>query len=221
MALGDAFGFFTARGWSPSQSAGIVGNLMGESQLNPGAIGDGGRAYGIAQWHPDRQAKFEQIYNTPIRGSSLEQQLEFVDWELRNTESRAGNILSRQMTVEDATYAFGKYYERPADLSKSIGSRTNYAKKALSVGKDLLDKGVEFIRNDPFAGPILKGGLFISDGIGLTGECNWFCQFKNWIADSGFFTRVAIAILAFILIAAAVVYIGRGEVAKTVKGALT
>jgi hypothetical protein len=43
-----------SRSYSSAQTAGIVGNLIGESGLNPGVAGDNGAALGIGQWHPDR-----------------------------------------------------------------------------------------------------------------------------------------------------------------------
>jgi hypothetical protein len=226
MSLGDAFGFFVGKGYTPEQSAGIVGNLFGESRLSPTAIGDGGKAYGLAQWHPDRQANFRNVMGVDIRNSTFDQQLAFVNWELNNTEKRAGDMLRQQNTIEGATYAFGKYYERPADLSKSIGQRTNAAKKAYEIGKGILGKAKSFLSGDSVGRDIanaIPGGsvvMGISDGLGLTGDCDWFCQFKNWITNSGFFPRLALAILAFIVIGAAVVFIGRGGAQKAI-GQLT
>ena len=38
------------------QAAGVAGNIHVESQgFNPRAVGDGGAALGLAQWHPDRR----------------------------------------------------------------------------------------------------------------------------------------------------------------------
>jgi hypothetical protein len=37
------------RGWSKEQSAGLVGNLIVESGLRTDAVGDGGKARGVAQ----------------------------------------------------------------------------------------------------------------------------------------------------------------------------
>ena len=42
--------FFMSKGLSSHHSAGIVGNLMGESGLNPEAINPTSKAFGIAQW---------------------------------------------------------------------------------------------------------------------------------------------------------------------------
>lgn len=216
----DPFAFFVGRGWKPHQAAGIVGNLGIESRLKPGAVGDGGAAYGAAQWHPDRQANFQRVMGVPIRGSSLDQQLSFVDWELNNTERNAGNKLRGTSTVADATYAVTRYYERPANMS-SLGARTNMASKVLNgvaglvtgnnrdtlksllgdkagnAASDVLQHAGQALEAyaNPFAG--------VTDGLGLTGECDWLCQFKTWISESGFFQRLALAIFALIFIAAA------------------
>lgn len=107
-----AMGFLTNRGWSRAQAAGIVGNLVTESKLNTSAIGDNGKAYGIAQWHPDRQAKFKEIMGKDIRGSRLEDQLAFLDWELSHTEKNAGNALRQTTTAAQAASIFDRKYER-------------------------------------------------------------------------------------------------------------
>lgn len=131
--LQDALNFFLGRGYSKEQAAGIVGNLHGESGMDIGAIGDGGKAYGLAQWHPDRQSAFKRLFGKDIRQSSFGEQLSFVDWELRNTEKRAGGFLAGATTVEGATAAFMKYYERPASMN-SLGGRVQAAWNAIGLG---------------------------------------------------------------------------------------
>lgn len=108
----EAQAFFKGKGWTKEQSAGIVGNLFVESGLRTDAVGDGGQAYGIAQWHPDRQATFERVYGKPIRQSSFQEQLEYVNWELNNTEKAAGNALRGATTAQDAAAIVDKKYER-------------------------------------------------------------------------------------------------------------
>ena len=113
--------YFISKGWTPEQAAGIVGNLQAESgaNLNTAALGDGGQAYGIAQWHPDRQAKFAKAFGKNIRQSSFEEQLAFVQWELDNDESKAASWLKRAKTADEAAWVFDKYYERSAGLHTS------------------------------------------------------------------------------------------------------
>jgi hypothetical protein len=110
----EAMQFFQSKGWSKDQAAGIVGNLQAESgaSLRTNAVGDGGRAYGIAQWHPDRQANFKKVYGKDIRESSFKEQLEFIQWELNNTEKKAGQILRSARSAAEAAALFDKHYER-------------------------------------------------------------------------------------------------------------
>lgn len=117
----QALEFFIRKGWSPEQAAGIVGNLQMESgaYLNPKALGverNGTKAVGIAQWHPDRAKRFEKVMGKKVLQSSLEDQLEFVDWELKNMQNLppyyAGDRLRRAKSAEEAAYIVDKYYER-------------------------------------------------------------------------------------------------------------
>lgn len=112
----EAQAFFESKGWTKEQAAGIVGNLVVESRLKTDAVGDGGQAYGIAQWHPDRQAKFQQVYGKDIRQSSFAEQLEFVNWELNNSEKAAGDALRETTTADQAAAIVDKKYERSAGL---------------------------------------------------------------------------------------------------------
>jgi len=123
----DAIRFFEAKGYDPVHAAGIVANLRAESQLDHRAVGDGGQAYGIAQWHPDRQANFQKAFGTDIRNSTLQQQLEFIDWELRNTESRAMDRIRTTTTAEAAAAAVSRHYERPRDADGEAARRAEAA----------------------------------------------------------------------------------------------
>jgi len=110
-----ALEFFQSKGWSLAQAAGIVANLDIETggTFNPAAVGDGGKAYGIAQWHPDRQAHFQSWAGRNIRGSTFEQQLEFVQFELtEGREKRAGNRIRQTTTPQDAAAITDQFYER-------------------------------------------------------------------------------------------------------------
>jgi hypothetical protein len=108
--------FFVNKGWTPAQAAGIVSNLKSESQLNPNAVGDSGKAKGIAQWHPDRQANFKKLFGKSIEQSTLQEQAEFVNHELtKGSEKNAGDRLKNAASASDAGSIISKYYERPKD----------------------------------------------------------------------------------------------------------
>lgn len=109
-----ALAFFLRAGWTRPQAAGIVGNLQEESgpNLNPSAVGDGGKAIGIAQWHPDRRANFPRAIGKTFQQSGFTDQLAFVQWELTHTESRAGDRLRSATSAADAAVIVDKFYER-------------------------------------------------------------------------------------------------------------
>ena len=112
----DAVSFFQRLGWSHGQAAGIVANLQREStvDLNHRAVGDNGQAYGVAQWHPDRQANFKAWAGKDIRDSSLMEQLQFVNHELtQGAEQRAGQLLRAAQNAQQAGEIVSRYYERP------------------------------------------------------------------------------------------------------------
>ncbi len=133
----QAYEFFVHQGWTPQQSAGIVANLEAESGLRPDAVGDGGQAYGIAQWHPDRQALFAGLLGKPIQGSSLEDQLFFVHAELQRSEKRAGDALAACTTAAAAGACISQLYERPADREGEATKRAARAEQVLASQESL------------------------------------------------------------------------------------
>jgi len=124
----EAMKFFQDKGWSKAQAAGIVGNLYMESRLKTDALGDNKMAYGIAQWHPARQANFNSEYKKDIRQSTFKEQLEFVNWELNNGEYKnAGDSLRKAKNPADAAYIVDKRYERSKGYHTK--KRMDYANK--------------------------------------------------------------------------------------------
>lgn len=124
--------YFESKGWSPAQAAGIVANLHSESAMNPAAVGDKGKAYGIAQWHPDRQAAFKAWSGKDIRQSTLEEQLAFVNYELtEGNEKPAGAALRGAVTAERAGQIVSRRYERPAKAEGEALKRGRLASSML------------------------------------------------------------------------------------------
>ncbi len=119
-----AMRFFQSAGWTREQAAGIVANLKAESALDPSAVGDGGKAYGLAQWHPARQANFEKWAGKPIQKSTAEEQLAFVHYELtQGAERRAGEALRATRSADLAAEVVSTQYERPADREGEAAKR--------------------------------------------------------------------------------------------------
>lgn len=120
----------TKKGWTRMQAAAIIGNLTAESYMNPNTPrGDEGTAMGLAQWRDERLTKFIEIIGKHCEGASLEEQLRFVDWELKNTHKKAGDLLKTAPDIEVAVAAIDKYYERSAGLH--LERRIKFAREAL------------------------------------------------------------------------------------------
>jgi hypothetical protein len=122
-----AMEFFIKQGWTREQAAGIVGNLQQESgkDLSTTAFNKKENAQGIAQWRNDRLERFRQMYGKEVKSATLEEQLAYVDWELKNTEKQAGDSLRQTRTAEDAAAVVDKKYERSAGTE--VANRKNNA----------------------------------------------------------------------------------------------
>lgn len=128
----EAMDFFISKGWTPEQAAGIVGNLVQESNLNPSSLNPKENAQGIAQWTPygRRQQKIEEHLGKPILKSSFKEQLGAIDWELRGSENRAAKILKNSTTVKSSAEVFDEFYERSAGTERK--DRINNAERIFS-----------------------------------------------------------------------------------------
>lgn len=105
--------FFTSKGWTREQAAGFAANIQIESGFKTNATGDGGAAYGLAQWHPDRQANFAKWAHKDIRQSSLQEQLEFMQYELtQGDEKSSGTRIAQATSPTSAAKAIDDFYER-------------------------------------------------------------------------------------------------------------
>lgn len=129
--VGDSLGavnFFRSKGWSYEQALGIAANLKKESNFDNRAVGDRGQAYGIAQWHRDRQREFEKWAGKKIQGSSLEEQMGFVNFELtQGKEKAAGDALRKATNEQQAASIVSRQYERPANADGEAAGRARAA----------------------------------------------------------------------------------------------
>lgn len=128
LAAGATVGFFKAKGWTEEQAMGIAANLQQESAFKADAEGDNGAAYGLAQWHKDRQASFAKFSGKDIRQSTGAEQLEFVNHELtKGNERTAGNKLRMAATPYEAASVVSTQYERPKDRDGEAARRGEIA----------------------------------------------------------------------------------------------
>lgn len=163
-----AYQYFISRGWTPAQAAGIVGNLMQESgpSLDPTIVGDGGAAYGIAQWNDRRDDLHGWAQAGGMDPAALQTQLDFISHELGTTEGRAADALRRAQTPEEAARAF-LGFERPsgfswADPTGSHGYQNRVANALRLYGGGTMPQPMSSM---PAPGPAAGGQDMASGGL--------------------------------------------------------
>lgn len=134
----QALSYFTGQGYSREQAAAIVGNLMRESSMNPAAEGDmrDGKytSYGIAQWHDGRQDEFKKLFGKDIHGSSLEEQLAFLQYELTQGKfANVGSEIRQSSDVREASGIFTRKYEIPENAAREAVLRGEMSAGILST----------------------------------------------------------------------------------------
>ena len=124
----------SALGLTDAQAAGIVGNLMRESGLNPrvnegGAVGlpRGVGGYGLAQWTGSRQTDLVRFAGGRGQAGDMATQLRFLVSEMMGPEAASLTKLKTAQSPEQAAYLFDKYYERSG--VKAMGERQANARR--------------------------------------------------------------------------------------------
>ncbi|WP_058987829.1 phage tail tip lysozyme [Acetobacter senegalensis] len=115
-------------GWSREQAMGLLSNAMSESNLDPFSVGDNGGAYGLFQWHGDRQAQYAARYGHTMqsvkdRDAATKEQMDFANWELSHTEKQAGDYLRKATDAGMAGAIVSRYFERPKDQDGEVEKR--------------------------------------------------------------------------------------------------
>lgn len=132
-----AFNYFVAKGLTQTQAAGVVGNLMQESSVNPAAVEySGGPGRGIAQWSVGGRFNTGRNNLTTFaagRGASkwaLTTQLDFIWYELATVGGFGLAELRAATTITSAVTAFQNKYEICGTCSQA--KRLQYANQALA-----------------------------------------------------------------------------------------
>ena len=127
----QAFDFFRSRGWSAEDAAGITARIKRESGFREGAIGDRGAAFGLLQWHRDRQDALRSA-GYDLTNASYQRQLEAIDYETtRGREQAAGARIRAARTAEAAGDAASRYYARPGDVEGEAAATAAEAARIL------------------------------------------------------------------------------------------
>lgn len=123
--------FFTREmGLNTAAACGILANLKKESSFNPTA---GSSYYGLVQWGGGRKTNLQNFCSkNGYSYSSLEGQLNFLEYELKNSYSSVLEYLQSVPNTGkgayDAAYHFCYYYERPSNKASKSASRGELAR---------------------------------------------------------------------------------------------
>ena len=115
--------YFVRSGVHPEAAKGAVAGLYSESKLDPNAVGPviQGRvkvgAEGLAQWLGPRRKELHKRYG---KNSTLDQQLEFILWELRGGDAGGRSVLS-QTNAEGALRAYVTKFARSSSEEQPQG----------------------------------------------------------------------------------------------------
>lgn len=133
-AAWQAYDYYTnEKGLSPVAASGILANLFWESQGMQTDIkekGNTGNGRGLAQW--DVRDRWQNLQNWAEKNKldpyNLHTQLDYV-LEEPGESSKALKALANAKTPEEASYIFGKIYERPAEKYANWDMRAALARK--------------------------------------------------------------------------------------------
>ncbi|KPH79320.1 phage tail tip lysozyme [Bosea vaviloviae] len=132
-AAQEAYAFWRSKGLTHEQATGVVANEQAESNHNPNARGDGGKAHGLYQHWPDRRANILAGAGIDMSTATAAQQREGAHWEMTKGKERAAwEALKRAETAGEAAAVISLQYERPqakaAEAEKRAGIANGLAK---------------------------------------------------------------------------------------------
>ena len=124
-----------ATGFSNEAVAGLLANINAESGFRTDALGDSGTSIGLCQWHAGRYTALKNYCKD--RFKTVECQLDYLLYELRNGEKNSFKILQAKNTAYQMTTKFCQSFERPAGGATSCNRRANnYSSKFYSYVKN-------------------------------------------------------------------------------------
>lgn len=141
-----AMDFFTERGFTKQAAAGIVGNLLAESGINPKSEQyGGGPGRGIAQWTVDQrwQTFLKFAKNRELDPQSLDAQLRFIIHEMPSAMGESAKTIKTMTDANAAAKLFMDLYERPGkpNWDRRVAETTRALRTGISKGSVQNDRG--------------------------------------------------------------------------------
>lgn len=137
------FRFFVSKGLTAQQAAGITGNAIAESGVNPSSVSESGGFSGMFQW--DTKGRFANLkkwtQEKTLDPLSLDGQLQFAWYEA----TERGNIdgIKEQATVDLAAWYWGRFFEVAIinkSTSKTPMTNVQALAKRVSGGNEVFAK---------------------------------------------------------------------------------
>lgn len=125
---GVVIDYLKSKGLSDTLAKGIAANVQAESGFDPNAVGDGGKAYGLLQLHPPRQADFAAYSGKSIRQSTWQEQLDFAIYEATKGKEKANWAkVENSQSPSEAASNYSQYVIRPDERERRAQERAEIA----------------------------------------------------------------------------------------------
>ena len=141
-----AMDFFKERGFTRQAAAGIVGNLLAESGINPKSEQyGGGPGRGIAQWTVDQrwQTYLKFAKNRNLDPQDLDAQLRFIIHEMPSQMGESAKTIKTMTDETAAAKLFMDKYERPGkpNWERRVSETQRALRAGLATGPVKNDRG--------------------------------------------------------------------------------
>lgn len=107
----------------PHQIAGLMSHLYHESRFDPSSENPGkDKAQGIGQWLGKRKKQFQKLFGKEPKEATIEEQIDFIKWDLNNIHKRGYNELRNAANGEEAASAAFGYYGFSAGVNAGLAA---------------------------------------------------------------------------------------------------
>jgi hypothetical protein len=165
----------------------FFGLIQKESSWNPFAVGDNGAAYGFGQLHAGAASDVGVDRFNP----------------LQNLQGSAAYLSRQYQKYGNWTDALSAYNQGHAGTSKGLAyanSVLDKAKKLFGGGDIDVGSAAACAAGNPLACASAGASLLGLGGSGGCGSLDFVCKLREWVSQSNFFTRLALATLALLLV---------------------